>query len=238
MEEGNVEEDTVLTAPIVESKKGNGGYKRKRIPCEENDVVIHAMEKLKPIENKGVVYVESDIFKDTSELERVITKPKSKNVSVKLFPEKFLNDNPKTLSQKFPNPNFANRVKERVVHLLNCIGNDKLLIGICYETPEFSQNRHVDALISVLTTCAKTMRVGPNDFRIVANLLVEDYEGQTIHDLIRESDPDISSLVPVGTRSSIGTIAKRNICAFKDITPKFFDMQHMKVNVEYSEHLF
>jgi hypothetical protein len=245
----NMDEEETDTASIGDPDSvtdGRRGHKRMRTEYEQDDVYNFAESKLKKIKDNNSgdksQFEISDIFKlGGSTMMRVITKEKNKCMTVDLFPEKFFNENALKISQTYQTKEAANNVRQRIVALYNYILRDGPDVWL--DNPEFNPktlyapNKYVDVLTAVLTVCARrSPRLTSNDFRGLANQLVEDYEGLTIHDLIQEAK--LSTLLPIGTRSPIGNIAKNNICQKKGIIHAEFDEQHVKVPVEYSRHMF
>lgn len=229
-------------------KKAKGGHKRDRKEYEKTEVYAYAKAKLEEMRDDQrhgdrALYLVSDVFKCTTrDKERVITKenPKSKAVTIGLFPPDYLNRNPRKMSQTYTTEKAAENAKARVVELINFILNGEsspwLESGEFDPDKLYSDSKHVDALISVLTVCAKEMCVRDNDMMECVYGLVDPYEGSTIHELIVEAN--LSTLVPIGTRAPIGRKAKARICDKKGLSSEEFDLKHIKVPQKYSSNLF
>ena len=236
VEAGSGEESAGDPPPAKRARRKTKQYNKEEVQKFVKEELTALCEKYKRNKPESKVFTESSIFKCLKDTTRVITKENSeiKALTVCLFPERFLNENPKKLSQTYGTDKAAKRAKDRVVELINYIlfnSNQPWL-----ENPEFDPDKlyldkkHIDVLISVLTHCAKLKLINPN-FREIANILCDDYEGYTINELIENAN--LTTLLPKGTRSTIGIKAKTKICEEKRIGRYDFTNNHRKVHHDY-----
>ena len=90
----------------------------------------------------------------------------------------------------------------------------------------------IDAIIHILTSVL-FKRPSGDDFLNIAQDLIDEYEGKTLHDVIQEMK--LSNMMPIGDpwRAIVGKFAKKLICEKRGINKEEFSTIHRKVKAPY-----